>query len=93
MKVTDTYQMLAEIAPDLMDALEVDVIPVPTPSTLFGYPKEGWKRWTLFDGTPVLVPAGFSTAPSANGDILMYPEGDTSVPASGRMPRGGFYFD
>ena len=92
-KVTDTYQMLAEIAPDLMDALDVDVVPVPTPSTLFGYRKVGWKRWTLFDGTPVLVPAGFSTDPDPNGDILMYPEGDRSVPASGRMPRGGFYFD
>ncbi len=92
-RVTDTYQMLAEIAPDLMDVLEVDVLPVATPATLFGYRKDGWKRWTLFDGTPVLVPAGFSTAPEPNGDILMYPEGDTSVPASGRMPRGGFYFD
>src|SRR5208337_2252405 len=24
---------------------------------------------------------------------LMYPEGDKSVPASGRLPKGGFYFD
>jgi len=23
----------------------------------------------------------------------MYPEGDRSVPASGRLPKGGFYFD
>ena len=23
----------------------------------------------------------------------MYPEGDKSVPPSGRMPKGGFYFD
>jgi len=68
-----------------MDALEADVVPVPTPSTLFGYRKAGWKRWTLFDGTPVLVPAGFSTESEPNGDILMYPGGPVS-PASGRMP-------
>ena len=92
-KVTDTFQMLADIEADLMDALGVDVAPVPTPSTLFGYPKEDWKPWTLFDGTPVLVPGGFTTEPDANGDILMYPEGDRTVPPSGRMPRGGFYFD
>ena len=29
----------------------------------------------------------------AENDLLMYPEGDTSVPASGRMPAGGWYFD
>lgn len=92
-KVADTYQMLGEIAPDLADALGVDVVPLPTPATLFGYRKEEWKPWTLFDGTPVLVPEGFTTEPDAQGDILMYPEGDRSVPPSGRMPHGGFYFD
>jgi len=92
-KVTDTYQMLGEIGPDLLDALGADVASVPTPVTLFGYPKKGWKPWTLFDGTPVLVPAGFTTTPESGGDILMYPEGDRTAPASGRMPRGGFYFD
>ncbi len=92
-KVMDTYQMLGEIAPDLADALGVDVVPLPTPVTLFGYRTEGWKPWTLFDGTPVLVPQAFTTEPDAEGDILMYPEGDRSVPPSGRMPHGGFYFD
>ena len=28
-----------------------------------------------------------------NGDLLMYPEGDQSVPPSGVMPAGGYYFD
>jgi hypothetical protein len=39
------------------------------------------------------VPGAFKTEPDANGDILMYPEGDTSVPPSARMPNGGLYFD
>jgi hypothetical protein len=39
------------------------------------------------------VPGDFNTVPEPNGDILMYPEGDHSVPPSGRMPKGGFYFD
>jgi hypothetical protein len=55
--------------------------------------KEGWKPWTTFDGAPVLVPEKFNTDPEPNGDILMYPEGDKAAPPSGRMPRGGFYFD
>ena len=61
--------------------------------TLFGFKQEGWKPWTTFDGTPVLVPAGFNTEPEPNGDLLLYPEGDKCAPPSGRMPARGWYFD
>ena len=92
-KVVEPYQMLGEIKPDLMDALGIDVMGLGKPTTMFGFKNEGWKPWTTFAGTPVLVPVGFNTEPDENGDILMYPEGDRSVPPSGRMPKGGFYFD
>ena len=92
-KVIEPYQMLGEIAPDLQDALGIDVVGLGGPNTMFGFPLTDWKPWTTFDGTPVLVPGGFNTDPEPNGDILMYPEGDKSVPPSGRMPKGGFYFD
>jgi hypothetical protein len=92
-KVIEPFQMLGEIAPDLVAAVGADAVPVTGTSTFFGFRNEGWKPWTLFDGTPVLVPAAFNTDPEPNGDILMYPEGDKSVPASGRMPHGGYYFD
>jgi len=91
--VVEPYQMLGEIAPDLMAALGIDVAPLTAPKGLFGFKNEGWKPWTFWDGTPLLVPAAFNTEPDANGDILMYPEGDHSAPPSGRMPKGGFYFD
>ena len=92
-KVTEPYQMLGEIKPDLMDALGIDVVGLGMPKTLFGFRNEGWKPWQTFQGTPVLVPEGFNTEPDERGDILIYPEGDKSVPPSGRMPKGGFYFD
>jgi len=92
-KVAEPYQMLGEIKPDLMDALGIDVVGLAKGSTMFGFKNEGWKPWTTFAGTAVLVPEGFNTDPDENGDILMYPEGDRSVPPSGRMPKGGFYFD
>lgn len=92
-KVVEPYQMLGEIKPDLLAALGVDVVGLRSTKTMFGFRNEGWKPWTTFDGTPVLVPAGFNTEPEPNGDILMYPEGDKSVAPSGRMPRGGWYFD
>jgi hypothetical protein len=92
-KVVEPYQMLGEIAPDLQDALGVDVVGLGGPRTMFGFEYKDWRPWTTFDGTPVLVPGGFNTDPELNGDIFMYPEGDKSVPPSGRMPKGGFYFD
>jgi hypothetical protein len=92
-KVVEPYQVLGEIQADLLSALGVDVIGIPSPRTLFGFANQDWKPWTLFDGTPVLVPGNFNTDPEPNGDILMYPEGDRSAPPSGHMPYGGFYFD
>jgi len=92
-KVIEPYQMLGEIEPDLVEALNIDVVPLISQTTLFGFKNEGWKPWTTFDGTPVLVPEGFNTEPEPNGDILMYPEGDKTAPPSGRMPKDGWYFD
>ena len=92
-KVIEPYQMLGEIALDLQEALGVDVVGIWGLKTLFGFKNENWKPWTLFDGTPVLVPEGFNTEPEPDGSIFMYPEGDRGVPPSGRMPTGGFYFD
>ena len=92
-KVVEPYQMLGEIKPDLIDALGIDVVGLGKPATMFGFKNEGWKPWTTFGGTPVLVPEGFNTDADENGDILIYPEGDKSVPPSGRMPKGGYYFD
>jgi uroporphyrinogen-III decarboxylase len=92
-KVTEPYQLLGEIQPDLVEALGVDVLPLASPRTMFGFRNENWKPWTYLDGTPVMVSEHFNTEPEPNGDILMYPEGDRTAPPSGRMPAGGFYFD
>jgi hypothetical protein len=92
-KVVEPYQMLGEIAPDLIEALGVDVVGLAGPRNLFGFENKDWKPWVTFDGTPVLVPGAFNTDPDENGDILMYPEGDKSAPPSGHMPKGGWYFD
>ena len=92
-KVTEPYQMLGEIDAALSGALGVDVVGLGGTRTLFGFENKDWKPWALSDGTPVLVPGAFNTEPEANGDILMYPEGERTAPPSGRMPKGGFYFD
>ncbi len=92
-RVTNIYQMLGEIRPDLADALGIDVIPLERPVQSFGIRNQGWKEWVTFDGTPVLVPEGFNTRLEPNGDLLIYPQGDCSAEPSGRMPAGGYYVD
>jgi Uroporphyrinogen decarboxylase (URO-D) len=92
-KLIEPFQMLGEVTSDLRQALGIDTVILPGTGTAFGFKLEGWKEWRSFGGTPVLVPEGFNTIPEPGGDLLMYPQGDRTAPASGRMPKGGFYFD
>ena len=92
-KIIEPFQTLGEIKLDLIDALGTDVVVLAGLGTHFGFQLEGWKEWTFPDGTPTLVPAAFNTIPEPDGDLLMYPQGDRSAAPSGRMPKGGFYFD
>lgn len=92
-KVTEPYQMLGEIEEDLAAALGLDVAGVPPRKTMFGFPNENWKPWRMYDGLEVLVPGDFNVTLDENGDTLIYPEGDTSAPPSGRMPKDGYFFD
>lgn len=92
-KVCEPYQMLGEVDDALREALGIDVVGVPGRRSLFGLESRDWKPFTLFDGTEVLVPGTFNITEEPNGDLLIYPEGDTSAPPSGRMPKGGYFFD
>ncbi len=92
-KVCDPYQMLGELEEDLLDALGVDTIALPPPGTIFGFRNENWKEFKAPWGQRLLVSEHFNTTIDENGDLLIYPEGDTTVPPSGRMPSGGYFFD
>jgi hypothetical protein len=92
-KVIEPYQMLGEIDPDLIKAMDIDVIGLFSAKNMFGVPNEGWKVHKTLWGQEVLFPGTFNYTYNSNGDILMYPEGDTSVPPSGMMPKSGYFFD
>ncbi len=92
-KVHEPYQMLGMIDEDLKRSLGIDVEGIPPPETMFGFRNENWRPWRLDNGLEVLVPENFKTTREANGDTLVYPKGDLSAPASGRMPKNGFFFD
>jgi uroporphyrinogen-III decarboxylase len=44
-------------------------------------------------GQEVLFPGNFNYKYNDNGDILIYPEGDTSYPPTAVMPKTGYFFD
>jgi len=92
-KVHEPYQMLGMIEDDLREALGVDTSGVFARNTLFGFPVERWKEWKTPWGQEVLVPEGFRTTVADTGDLLIYPEGDLTVPPSAKMPAGGLFFD
>jgi hypothetical protein len=92
-KVTEPYQMLGEIDPELISAMGIDVIGLISEKNMFGVPNENWKLHRTLWGQEVLFPGGFNYTYNSNGDILMYPEGDSSVPPSAMMPRSGYFFD
>jgi Uroporphyrinogen decarboxylase (URO-D) len=92
-KVVEPYQMLGEVAADLREMLGIDTVNLPGARNHFGFADADFKPWRTFDGTDVLVGDKFNTEPESNGDVLQYPQGDKSAPPSGRMPKGGYYFD
>jgi hypothetical protein len=92
-KVIEPYQMLGEIETDLINAMSIDVIGLFSAKNMFGVANENWKVHKTLWGQEVMFPGNFNYTYNSNGDILMYPEGDTSQPPSGMMPRSGYFFD
>lgn len=92
-KVARPYQMLGEMEEDLLDILGVDTLGLKSARNEYGIENKNWKEFRTFWGQIVLVPGNFNTTTDVNGDLLIYPQGDTSVPPSGRMPVSGYFFD
>ncbi len=93
-RVTDPFQMLGEVDDELAAVLGTDVTGAKGHKNSFGfYNHEPLKEYHTPWGQIVMVPEEFRTTTDAGGDTLMYPQGDTSVQPSGRMPRNGYFFD
>ncbi len=92
-KVIEPYQMLGEIEEDLISALHIDTVSVSGSKNMFGIEQSGWHGFKTFWDQEILVPGNFNARLDSNGDLLIYPEGDTSAPASGKMPKASFFFD
>ena len=92
-RIHEPYQLLGDVDDDVLQALGVDVVGLWGRSTIFGFKNIGWKPWKLQDGTDVQVSQQFEYTEDTNGDILVYPKGDRNAQPSGRLPKGGYYFD
>jgi len=68
--IGEPFQILAEVEEPVRRALGVDTIGIWNPTNMFGFRNEGWRPWTLPDGTPGLVPRDFQVDVDANGDTL-----------------------
>ena len=92
-KALDPGQMLGLVEDDLKTAMGVDVEGVFRSVARFGCPLDDWKPFRMYDGLEILVPGGFNFTIDADGDTLVYPQGDVTVPPCARMPKDGYFFD
>jgi len=92
-KVSEPYQMLGEVEEDLQEAMGVDVIGASPPADMFGNPLKDFKEYRAPWGQVVMVPGSFTVSVDGNGDTLLYPQGDNSVPPCAKMPKAAYFFD
>jgi hypothetical protein len=65
----DVWQILARVEQPVVEALGVDVLPVPRPIQDFGMRIDGWRPWQLDDGTPIQMPANFDPVHEEDGSL------------------------
>jgi len=90
-RVTDLFQMLAEVGEPVRRALKCDVIGVPRFHNTYGTTSRHWRQWSPRDGLQMLVPSDFHPRRNERGDWLVFLEGSNGPRAM--MPREGLYFD
>lgn len=91
--VDDPYQMLGSMEEDLREVMGVTVVGASSPAKMFGLIGSDLKSYRTPWGQEVLVPCDFETVRDAAGNEFIYPQGDRTVPPSGRMAAGSYFFD
>jgi hypothetical protein len=90
--IVDMMQLLTDMNNEERCALCTDVVPLHSPLTKVGTKATGKKIFHLSKGIEALVAETVQFSYNENGDCFLYPQGDTSSPASMFMPAGGTYF-
>ncbi len=89
-RVMDVWQMLAWVEQPALEALGIDVLPVPRLVQDFGMRMDSWRPWNLVeDGTPVQMPGAFDPVEEPDGSLSLYLNGE----AVAKKVRSSPYFD
>jgi hypothetical protein len=91
-KVTEPFQMLGEVDNELASIWNIDVIGVGGRSDMFGHRQEDFVEMRMPWGQTVMLPRSFKTK-EENGNIYVFPQGDTNCKPTAVMPEGGYFFD
>ena len=91
--IEDPFQLLGSVDNEVRSTLNIDVIGLWNPVNFFGTSNLKKKPWHMPDGTPVRISSTMKFTEDEKGTIYTYPQGDDTVPPSGRLPAGGSFFD
>ena len=91
-KVTEPFQMLGEVDPELLRKWDVDTVGVGGRTDMFGHRQEDFVETRMPWGQTVLLPKSFHMK-TVNGNMYVFPQGDPSCAPTAVMPEGGYFFD
>ncbi len=93
-EISEIFQMLGAVDEDLRQLVGADAVGINGPGDMFGGRNTACnKPFVMSDGTPTLVGDSIELEQLDDGSVVAYPQGDRSVPPSGKMPAGGSFFD
>lgn len=92
--VYEPGQMLGLMEDDLAEALGIDTIGCFSKDNNLGIANEDWKPYVMPWGQKIMFPARLAdTLSCKDGALYGYPQGDTSLPPSVKMPESCYFFD
>ena len=90
-RVHELFQMLAEVEPDVLDAVGSDFGMLPKEAWFLGVHYGVWKPYTFWDGQVFHVPTNFDPVVRPDGTLEhRFKQGG---PINMRLPVGGWFFD
>ena len=88
-RLYDIMQQLGDVDSDVLDRFHADVVQIHRLKPAMGFSVAQWKKTMLPDGTPALVPGGYSPRPAPQGGwYLDCPDGSRAY-----MPSDANYFE
>lgn len=92
-RITDAFQMLGEVEPDLQEIIGVDCVSVFGPRNMFGMDESHLHEQRTPWGQEVLIASDIDMTPDENGDVYIYAQGDRSYPPSAVMPSNCYFIN